>query len=131
MPTLDACGSGVDCHHVILCVAHDLEYVGMAADEYLGPEAVDKGSGAKVIMTGITAYMGHEDRHPSAFEELMMGVLQTDVLSVTVAVDADKGFESRYPVCCSKPAAEVSGMPYLIYRSEKFLELFVEYSVSV
>lgn len=103
----------------------------MAADEYLRPEAVDKGSGAEVVMTGITAYMGHEDRHPSALEELMMGVLETDVLSVTVAMDTDKRLEGCYLIGRSESASEVSGMPYLVHRLEELLELWAEYSVSV
>lgn len=131
MPTLDACGSGVDCHHVILGVAHDFQDMGMPADEHLRPETVDQGSGSKVIMPGISSYVHHQYGHPSALEELVVRIIHADVLTVAVPIYSDQRFEGCYLFCSGEAAAEVSGMPDLVHGLEELLELWAEYSVSV
>lgn len=131
MPALDTCRSGVDDHHVILAVTHDFQYMRMAADEYMWVKPVNESSSPKVVMPRVSADVGHEDRHTAAFEEFVVRVVQTDILSVTIAVNSDKRFESSNGSRCGHASSEVSCMPNLVYRFEKFLELVAEYSVGV
>ena len=124
MPALEPRGSGVYRHHVVLAVTHDFQDMRMSADKYLWSDAVYQGSGAKVIMTRISPYMHHEDGHSATFEGLMMWIIHTDVLAITVPIDADQRLERGDFLCCLKSSSEISGMPDLIHRFKEFLELF-------
>ena len=60
MPALDAGGTGIDGHHVILRVTHDFEDMGMSADKYLGTPAVDQSPCPEILMPGIATDMHHQ-----------------------------------------------------------------------
>lgn len=96
----------------------------MTTYENLWPEAVYQGSGSEVIMAGIASDVHHQHGHPSAFEELVVREIHPYILTVTVSINAHKRFERSYLLSSLEASAEISGMPYLVHRLKKFLELF-------
>ena len=131
VPALEASGAGVEGHHVVVLVEFHPKNVGMAADEDLRPEPLDQGLGAVVVAPRVAADVGHQDRHPAAFEETVAGVFVPQVVVVAVAVDADEGLEGSDFAGGFESAAEVAGMPELVAGRQEILERLVEDAVGV
>ena len=115
MEALDAGGTGVEDHHVVVFVVDHFQDVGVAADEELGPVGFDQAQGPVVVAAGIAADVGHQDTHPVLFEEVHHGMVVPDIVAVAVAVNAQKGFEGGN-LLGNDPGAEVAGMPDDIHR---------------
>ena len=103
----------------------------MTAYEYVRPVFVDEFSCPGVIASRVAADMGHQYLHALTFEEAVHGVCEAQVVVVAVAGDTDQGLELRYLFRQIHTSAEISGMPDLIDRRQKFLELRVEDPVCI
>ena len=93
MPSLAAGGTGVDMQAFYLIVIHDLEDMGVAADEELGRVGNQFRFDGGVLFRGIAADMGHEHFYSFGLPAQGLGVYGADVLSVDVAVYAFQGAE--------------------------------------
>lgn len=131
MPALIAAGSGIDVEKIVALVILYKQYVGMPADEDVGPVPVDEGQCLQVIAAGTASDMFQKDFPPFAFEEPELGVDPADILAVTVAVYGHHRFEGSYRVRELKPATEVPGMPELVDRREKLLDFGAENPVCI
>ena len=120
-----------DYQHIPFRITHDLQYVGMPADEDIRPVFIDQFQGSGIISSGISADMGHKNLHTLTLEKTMKRVDEAEVVIVTIAGDTCQRLETGN--LCSKihPPAEIAGMPYLIDRFKKLLEAIIKYSVCV
>lgn len=112
-------------------VRHHLQDMGMSADEDLGPVMFDESSRLRVITAGGTSDMSHEDRDSLDFQELVFRILETYVLAIAVAGDADQGLELPDAVGERESSSEISGMPDDIDRREELLECVAENAVGI
>ena len=103
----------------------------MTAHEDVRPVFVYQRFGTDVIPSRISPHMGHQDLHALAFEEAVERVFETQVMVIAVACDSHKRFEPRDLGGHFHAAAEVSGMPDLVDRFEKFLYAGIENAVGV
>ena len=115
---------------VALVILHE-QYVGMSADEDVGPVPVDEGQCLQVIVAGPASDMLQKNFPPFAFEESVLRIDPADILAVTVAVYGHHRFEGSYRVRELKPASEVPGVPELVDRREKLLDFRAENPVRI
>ena len=131
MKSLDSGSPRIDHHHVPFRVADDLEYMGMAADEYVRTVFHDEFHRSLVVTSGIASDMGHQDLHPLAFEKTVERMGEAEIMVVTIACDAEKRMGPGDFVSKLQPPSEIPGMPYLVDRGKEFTELSVEYTVGI
>ena len=120
MESLDSSSAGIDYQHIAAGITHDLQDMRMTAHKDVRPVFVYQRFGTGVIPPGVPADMGHQDLHALAFEEAVERVFETQVMVVAVARDSHKRFEPCDLGGHFHAAAEVSGMPDLVDRFEKF-----------
>lgn len=123
--------TGIDDHHVPLRITHDLQDMGMAAYEYVRLQLVYEPARPRIVSSGISADVGHENVHTLAFEEAVQRMGETQVVVVTIACNAFERLECSDLIRQFKSAAEVPGMPDLVHRPKKLLERFIEDTVGV
>ena len=116
MPALIAAGSGIDVEKIAALVILHEQYVGMPADEDVGPVPVDEGQCLQVIVAGPASDMLQKDFPPFALEASVLRIDPADILAVTVAVHGHQRLEGSYRVSELKPASEVPGVPKLVDR---------------
>jgi hypothetical protein len=75
--------------------------------------------------------MGHQDLHPFALKETVQRMDEPEVMIVTIACYSYQRLEASDLSSQVHSSPEISSMPDLIYRCEEFLELSVEYAMSV
>ena len=132
MKTLYTCSSGIYYQHIVPSgITHHLEDVRMTAHEYVRAVMVYKLSSLRIISIRVTAHMGHQDLHGFTFEESVLRMLETKVMVITIACNTYQRLKFRYFRRQVHSTAEITGMPYLVYRLQKVAELTVEYTVSV
>lgn len=131
MKALNSSGSRIKYQHIALRIPYDLKDMGMSAHEYVRFQFVYELPRPDIISTGITSDMYHEYLEPFALEEAMDRMSIAQVVVVTVSGDADKRLEGRDFLCGLKTASEIAGMPHLVNRSKKFLELLAEYAMRI
>lgn len=122
--------SGIHHKHVPPSVIHHFQYMGMPADEKIGPVLVYKGAGSRIVSSGIATDMGHQDLYPFTSEKLEERIVETYIVSVAVAVHPFQRLECRD---CFRHlhTSEIPGMPYLVHRIEEAAERGVENPVRV
>ncbi len=126
----DAGGTGIDGEEVVFLVVDDSEDVRMSADEDVGHMGVEQLECLVVVSAGEASDVHHQDTLALAFEKLRVGYAGTDVLPVAIAVDGFQWLELRY-LFETFECRKVSCMPYLIDRSQKFLDFLAEISVCI
>ena len=131
MPALIAAGSGIDVEKIVALVILYKQYVGMPADEDVGPVLFDESQCLQVIAAWPASDMLQKDFPPFAFEESVLRIDPADILAVTVAVYGHHRFEGSYRVRELKPASEVPGVPELVDRREKLLDFRAENPVRI
>lgn len=112
-------------------IRHDAQNMGMAADEDIRTVTVYHRPHIQRIMSGIAADMGHQHLQSFAVEKLDKRAFETYLMRITVAIDAYQRLEGRKLMDEFDSAAEITGMPYLVHRLEKFTELAAEHSVGI
>lgn len=131
VPSLDPGGPGVDVQQIPAMVSHDLEDVGMAADEDVRPVGVNQGQSTEIVMVRRTSDVYHQDFLPLHLKELILRIFEADILTVAVAGNAHKGLECLNLFGETESATEISCMPYHVHRLEEFPEAFAECAVGV
>lgn len=131
MEALDSGRPGVYGEHVVPFVPRHLEDMGVAAYEDVGTVEVDQGEGTGIVTARIAAYMGHQHLQSLAFEYAVERVDEAEAVVVAVACHAFQRLELRYLFCQFKTSSEITCVPDLIDRFEKFTEWRIEYAVSI
>ena len=130
MEALDAGGTGVEDHHVVVFVVDHFQDVGVAADEDLRAVGFDQAQGAIVVAAGVAADVGHQHAHPVLFEVAHHLGEVAYVVAVAVAEDADQRLEGG-DLRIGGLIAEIPSMPDHVDRCQKIFQLLVEVSVGV
>ena len=132
MESLDSGSTRVqDKHSSARGIPHDLQYMGMAADEYVGTILIYQLTGLGIIPSRIPAHMGHKDLHAFALEETVERMFEPKGVVVAVTGDSDQRLELRDFGGHVHAAAEISCMPYLVDRLKESLETVVEDTMGV
>lgn len=131
MESLNSGGTGIDDQHVPPCIAHDLQYMGMSADEEIGLVTVYQFAGPDIVFSGISADMGHEYLHSLTLKKTMQRVVITETVIVTVACDTHQRLEGCNFLGKPKSPAEISRMPDLVDICKEIPELPGEYPVCI
>ena len=130
MEPVDSCGARIQYHHIPLPVRHHLQDMGVPADKQVRPVLVYQGSGPGVISPGIPPDMDHQDLHPATAEQLVHGIVHTDVIAVYIAVDTPQRLECG-DCLRGLQRAEIPGMPDFVDRLQEVHERPVECPVRV
>lgn len=113
LPSLQACGSGIDEKHVHLAVMLDFQYVGVAAYEEVRSLVKKLLAYAVVIVVGAASYVLEHDF--GLFHTKTVYLLEgaADILSVTVAPYGAQ-WRNLFQLLCNDVRAHIAGMPDLI-----------------
>lgn len=103
----------------------------MPADKDSGSEALDKRLCVKVIMSGGSAYVGHQHTHSPAFEMLERRIQTPGRTSVAVAVNSDNRLERTDSAAEILVATPIAGVPDAVNRREEAFEFGIKDPVSV
>lgn len=131
MESLYSCRSGIYNQHISFRVSYDLQYVGVSADKDVGTILIYQIQSTDIVSSRIASYMGHQDLHPFTLKETVHRMDEPEVMIVTIASYSYQRFEASDLSSQVHSSPEISSMPDLIYRCEEFLELSVEYAMSV
>ena len=116
--------------HVSFFVIHDLQYMGVATNEYVGPMRFDQLEGLPGVSARITAYMDHQNLFPFDSKNPCKGLCQTYFMVIAISIYAYEraiGGDGVHGLDIS----EIPGMPYLIHGLEKIFQNPVENAVSI
>ena len=131
MKALDAGCSGIHYQHVSFRIPHDFQDMGMSADEEIRTIFVYKPAGARIITAGIASDMGHEHFHSLTFKEPVKRMNEPEVMVVTIAGNTLQWLEGGNLSRQIHPPAEITGMPDLIDRLQKFTEWSIKNAVGI
>ena len=131
VPTLVSTGPSVHVQEIIGLIIHNLQDVGMPADEDIGPMLPDKRPRLGIIVAGRSADVGHQHLDPFAFPaaEQRAPVQQPPV--VAIADDALQRLERRDLRLQVQPAPEVPGVPDFVDILQELLEFGREHPVRI
>ena len=130
METVDACGTGVDVQGVESAVVHDLEDVGVAADEEGRRSHEESAANGGIVVAGITSDVFDEYVGSLDSEAVYRWVAQADITSVDIAVYGTEGAES-FELFGHLERTNVSGVPHLVALGKVPCVAFVPMAMSV
>ena len=105
--------------------------MGMPAYENIRMISVYEFTGTRIITSGISADMSHENLHSLTFKETVQRMNVTQVVVVTIARNSYQRLETAYFLCQFHSPAKIPGVPYLVHGLEEVLELPTEDAVRV
>ena len=78
-------------------VIHYFEYVGMSADENVRTMGLYQLESLVIIPSGVASDMCHQNLEPLKFNQLCLGIVDSDILPVAVPAHSGKWLECGYP----------------------------------
>ena len=131
VPALDSAGARIDVEQIVRSVIFHHKYMGMTAYEDVRAAFSYQSGGKAVVSSGTPSDMFQKYFLARTFEETVFRMHETDFLPVTIAVHTHQRLECRYGIGEFYPAAEVPGMPQLVHRRKKLLDLGTENPVGI
>ena len=131
MPPLNSASSGINVKQSGSRIILHHKYMGMTAYEDVRAAFSYQSGGKAVVSSGTPSDMFQKYFLARTFEETVFRMHETDVLPVTIAVHTHQRLECRYGIGEFYPAAEVPGMPQLVHRRKKLLDLGTENPVGI
>ena len=130
MPSIVAASAGIHVNEAERLVAHDLQDVGVTADEQTRPQPPDFLPRTPVVIAGIPADVGHVDCDALAIPNEILGNFSTELRTVNVPINAPDWFEGPEPIQkVDRP--EVARVPDLVAFGEMPENSVVQKSVCV
>ena len=123
VPALVTTGPRVDIQDFFGLIIHNLQDVGMPADEDIGPMLPDERPGLGIIVAGRPSDVGHQHFQTLALPAAIQRAPVQQPPVVAVADDALQRLERRDLRLRVQSAPEVPGMPDLVDILEELLEL--------
>lgn len=130
VPALMTTGSGIHVKQSRRGIPHDLQNMGVTADEQTRPEPTEFLSNSPVVIARIPADVGHVHIDALAFPEKILRQIGTKFGTIDVPVNATHRFEGSEPIeyfAC----AEVSRVPHLITLGKVMEDSVIQKAVGV
>ena len=131
VPTLVSTGPRVHVQEIIGLIIHNLQDVGMPADEEVGPMLPDERPGLGIIVAGRPSDVGHQHFQALAFPAAVQRAPVQQPPVVAIADDSHQGLERGDLRLRVQPAPEIPGVPDHIDILQKLPELRRERAVTV
>jgi hypothetical protein len=130
MPAVVAASAGIHVNETERLVAHDLQYVGVTADEQTRPQPLDFLPRTAVVIAGVSSDVGHVNCDALAIPNEVFGNLETELRTVNISINTADWLEG--PELGEKvDRPEVSRVPDLIALGEMPENSVVQKSVCV
>lgn len=98
VPSIVTAGAGIHVNQAERLVAHNFQNVGVTADEQTRPQPREFLSGTPVVITRISANMGHVDGDARAVPNEILGQVGAEFRSVNVPVNSANRFEGSQAI---------------------------------
>ena len=130
MPSIVAAGAGIHVNEAERLIAHDLQDVGVTADEEARPQPPKFLSGTRVVIARIPADMGHVDGDALAFPAEIDRQVGAKFRPVNVPVNSPDRLEGSETIQYVR-SSEVARVPHLIALGEVMEDSVIQKAVGV
>ena len=130
MPSVVAASAGIHVNEAERLVAHDLQDVGVTADEQTRPQPLDFLPRTAVVIAGVSSDVGHVDCDALAIPNEVFGNFKTELRTVNISINTTDWLEGPEPgENVDRP--EVARVPDLVALGEMPENSVVQKSVCV